>query len=370
MQRRRSRDPVGPADRTVEGQLLESQELTNIQSVSAGSQEHGRDLGAAEPDAPQPAVSEAELAEADVAEAVRSRVRSCIAGSGLAQREFARRIELDETKLSKALRGTRRFSPPELFRIATVGGVTVNWLISGSDTASGLAAVPRASSLPRKVRETPEQVRKRQEIVEAGWRLFASRGLHQVRISEIAAECEVSTSAVYYYFASKRELFEEALRYSVKLAFDRQVASLYLADGPAERLKHLIGLQLPADGAGSSEWSIWLQAWSEVAVGAGSQDNQAHAYRRWYRTVFDVLREGQEAGVFVDDPLEDVTTQLTSLIDGLGIKVLVGTISAEDMRAHVHTFIDRVIAVGNDSAADPPLETPSTTRTSHERGQE
>src|SRR5699024_10497716 len=129
------------------------------------------------------------------------------------------------------------------------------------------------------------------------------------------------------YFPSKRELFEETLRYSVKLAFDRQVASLHLIDGPEERLKHLIGLQLPAEGTGASEWSIWLQSWSEVAVGAGAQENQSQAYRRWYRTVHDVLREGQEAGVFVPGPIEDLATQLTSLIDGLGIKVLVGTIS-------------------------------------------
>src|SRR5699024_5724166 len=150
--------------------------------------------------------------------------RTCIADSGLAQREFARRIELDETKLSKALRGTRRFSSAELVRIATVGGVTVNWLVSGSDSASGPAAVPAAAILPRRVRETPDQVRRRQEIVEAAWLLFASRGLHGVRIAEIAAQAGVSTPAVYYYFESKRELFEETLRYSVKLAFDRQVA--------------------------------------------------------------------------------------------------------------------------------------------------
>src|SRR5699024_1305401 len=141
----------------------------------------------------EPATEPAGGPEALDAEALRERVRTCIADSGLAQREFARRIELDETKLSKALRGTRRFSSAELVRIATVGGVTVNWLVSGSDSASGPAAVPAAAILPRRVRETPDQVRRRQEIVEAAWLLFASRGLHGVRIAEIAAQAGVST---------------------------------------------------------------------------------------------------------------------------------------------------------------------------------
>lgn len=278
-------------------------------------------------------------------EQVRARVRTCIADSGLAQREFARRMELEETKLSKALGGTRRFSPAELVRIATIGGVTVNWLVSGSDSARGPAAVPAAASLPRKVRETPEQVRRRQEIVESGWKLFASHGLHGVRISEIAEDCGVSTAAVYYYFASKRELFEETLRYSVKLAFDRQVASLHLISGPRERLEHLIGLQLPRGSAGSLEFSIWLQAWSEIAVGAGSQQNHADAYQRWYRTVLDAVREGQEAGVFVDEPADDLATQVTSLIDGLGIKVLIGALDVEQMWTQIDRFLARAVLV-------------------------
>lgn len=318
-----------PANVSAWDALLPSQHLTTIQTMTGESQ------GSVSADG-----------------GVRSRVRSCIQESGLAQREFARRIELDETKLSKALRGTRRFSTTELFRIATVGGVTVNWLITGSESASGPAAVPSSSSLPAKVRATPEQARKRQEIVEAGWRLFAAHGVHGVRISEIAAACEVSTAAVYYYFSSKRELFEETLRYSVKLAFDRQVASLHLVSGPAARLAHLVELQLPTPGVRSTEWSIWLQSWSEVAVGAASRENHSDAYRRWYRTVLDLLREGQQEGVFVGAATDDLAIQLTSLIDGLGIKVLIGTISAEEMRSHVLGFIDRVIVIADGSTSD------------------
>jgi AcrR family transcriptional regulator len=279
---------------------------------------------------------------------LRGRVRACIDTSGLAQREFARRIELDETKLSKSLGGTRRFTPAELFRIATVGGVTVNWLMTGSDSSPGPVAVPAPSpaSLPRAIRDAPDQGRRRQEIVEAGWRLFAARGLHTVKMSEIAAECHVSSAAVYYYFPSKRDLFEETLRYSVKLAFDRQVASLHLIEGEEQRLKHLIDLQLPDDGASRTEWSIWLQSWSEVSVGTASRQNHSDAYRRWYRTVLDVLREGQESGVFVADPADALAAQLTSLMDGFGIKVLVGTVGVEQMRGHLHDFIDRVIVAG------------------------
>ncbi len=73
---------------------------------------------------------------------LRRRVRSLIHSRPGAQREFAAAIGLDESKLSKSLSGTRRFSPHELVRIAEYSGVTVNWLLNGSDDARTVAAVP------------------------------------------------------------------------------------------------------------------------------------------------------------------------------------------------------------------------------------
>ncbi|WP_245579728.1 TetR/AcrR family transcriptional regulator [Brevibacterium album] len=274
---------------------------------------------------------------------LRNRVKACISESGAPQREFSRRVDLDETKLSKSLRGVRRFKPDELVRIATVAGVTVNWLLTGSDSSAGTTAVPLPSSLPRRVRDTPDHVQKRREIIEAAWRLFADRGLHRTRIADIARACGVSSSAVHYHFQDKQELFEECLRFSVKLAFDCQVATLHLAAGPLERLRHLMALQLPDDEGLRADWSIWLQSWNSVAVEGGSRENHTQAYRRWYRTVYDVIAEGQDSGIFADAPTEDLATQLTSLFDGLGIKVLVGTVTPERMRAQVDSFIDRVL---------------------------
>lgn len=279
-------------------------------------------------------------------ESPRSRVRTCVAHSGLAQREFARRIGLDETKLSKALTGTRRFSPEELIRIAQVAGVTVNWLVSGSDDADGPAATPVPRALPTPHRGTREQAQKRREITEAAWWLIARQGYASVRVADIAAACGISSAAVHYYFATKREILEEALRYSVKLAFDRQVASLHTIADPVARLKHLIDLQLPVGEAGVAEWSIWLQTWSEVATGGASRQNHTEAYGRWFQTVRDLIRSGQQQGAFIEAPVDQLATELTGLIDGFGIKVLTGQVDADTMREYVERYVERALTVG------------------------
>jgi Zn-dependent peptidase ImmA (M78 family)/transcriptional regulator with XRE-family HTH domain len=71
---------------------------------------------------------------------ISDRVRELLARSGMSQREFAERIGLDNSKLSKSLSGTRRFSSLDLARIAEVGQVTVDWLLSGDEPVLALAA--------------------------------------------------------------------------------------------------------------------------------------------------------------------------------------------------------------------------------------
>jgi AcrR family transcriptional regulator len=279
---------------------------------------------------------------------LRTRVRELIRSMPGAQREFAAAIGLDETKLSKALTGTRRFSPHELVRVAECCGVTVNWLINGSDDALTVTAIPAPGARPASDPEHHTQSEPRRRILETAWRLIAERGYHRVRIADIAKACGTSTATIHYHFPSKTEVLNEALRRNVKLAFDRQVAELHAIGDAHDRLLRLVELQLPADGILRAEWSVWLQVWNEVSLNPKLRSLYTDSYDRWYRTIAMTIRTGQEQDAFrIADP-DAATAQLTALIDGLGIQVLTGRpgSTVATMRAHLHDFIERTIVRG------------------------
>lgn len=71
---------------------------------------------------------------------ISGRVLRLIEASGLSRGDFARRIGLDDSKLSKSLGGTRRFSSLDLARIAEECEVSVDWLVTGEEPALALAA--------------------------------------------------------------------------------------------------------------------------------------------------------------------------------------------------------------------------------------
>ena len=75
---------------------------------------------------------------------VEERVRQLIEESDLTHTEFGARIGLEKTKLSKSLAGRRRFTFLELALAAQQGGVTVDWLLTG--TEDGFAAAARTGA--------------------------------------------------------------------------------------------------------------------------------------------------------------------------------------------------------------------------------
>nr|WP_269770517.1 TetR/AcrR family transcriptional regulator [Brevibacterium yomogidense] len=248
---------------------------------------------------------------------------------------------MDETKLSKSLSGARRFQPDELFTFATVTGVTVSWLLTGTDSDGELTAAPAAAALPAKVPNAPaDRGLRRRRIIEEAWNLFAERGYDHVRMADIAQAADVSAPAVNYHFTSKWEIFVESMRYSVKLAYDRQLAELGEIADPVERLRALVQMQMPHAEVERKEWSIWVQMWAAAATSEAAQAEHANSYSRWERTVRDVVAECIEAGAFRPMPLESTVLTLTGLIDGLGIRVLSGLLSSADMRATVLDHID------------------------------
>lgn len=288
-----------------------------------------------------------------------ARAKDAVAASGLSQRKLAEIIGIDETKLSKSLSGHRRFSAAELLGLATGTGVTVKWLLGDESQVSATpaklrdgAAGPDSSDLsPRRL------------IVETAWDLFARRGYDSVRIADIAAAAGTSSASVHYYFSAKSELFDATLDYSVKLAFDRQIAWLDEIRSPRHRLERLLELQSPIGRTARSEWSIWLQTWSRLALASSPAGDYPAAYDRWSRTVATTIADGQATGDFRSGDSAAMADELTSLLDGLGVKVLTGVMNLPTFRTRLAGYLARSILAPNaDPAhADPPNADPPHT---------
>ena len=257
--------------------------------------------------------------------------------------------------MSKALSGRRRFTADELLGVATATGVTVRWLLGDESQVS--APPPNTATVP----DSDEDATPKRSIAEAAWTLFGRHGFDAVRIADIAAVSGVSPPSIHYYFANKSDLFDAALDYSVKLAFDRQIAWLDEIADPAQRLERLLKLQSPLGRTERGEWSIWLQAWARMALEGSTLTNYPPSYERWSRTVQSTIEDGQRTGCFQAGDPRAMTDELTSLLDGLGIKVLTGVMDTDTLSLRLRSYLDRAILNPSPVRASTRTATPTTT---------
>lgn len=252
------------------------------------------------------------------------RVRLLLDRIAPTHREAAGRLGLDPTKLSKSLNGVRQFTLTEVTRIADLGHVDVRWLLDGQ----GPGPLDQSGRVPADFREDA----RRRQYLEAAWDLISERGVHAVRVADIARASGTSAAAVHYHFTSKQEVLEAAMSFAAERASERQRTQLRGEDDAIERILQLIDNQVPDTEQVRREWSIWLQFWSECALRPELRPVHHLYYARWREAVERTVRRGREQGVFRAVDPADVAIRFTSLADGLGIQVMTGSPSMTPTR--------------------------------------
>ncbi|NGO73904.1 TetR/AcrR family transcriptional regulator [Streptomyces boncukensis] len=299
---------------------------------------------------------------ADAAGDVADRVRKVIEAAGCSQREFARRIVMDPSKLSRSLGGSRRFTVAELARIADAGAVDAGWLLgpgeggtpadgtpgdgtpgdgtsagrtagdgdgAGRDAGAGSRGRGRSAGAAPQATVTGRPL----QIVQETVRLIAECGFHSVRVADIAAACDTSTAAIHYHFPGRAELLEAAVRWCMDEDTDRRAARLTAAGDAGDaagELRQLLALQTPRTAQQRRQWLVWLDLWAEAARSTAIGRLHVDYYRQWRTTVAEVIRRGVAQGVFRDVDPEFSALRLTALIDGLASQVLAAAAGGDD----------------------------------------
>ena len=251
--------------------------------------------------------------------------------------------------------GTAAGTTAGAFADATAGTVADT---TGGAVAGTSAGEPDAAAAGRKVVAAgpggAKAQRMRTRIADAAWKLFSEWGYHRVRMIDIASRAGISAAGLHYHYTSKQEVFVAALQHSAA-RLQRERAALLASTAAGTRSEHiqllraLIELKLPPGFAAritdaetstilAGDWSIWLQNFAEIAVGAGSRTAASTLAAAWDAVLTDCLSAGDSAGAFDVGTPDEAAAQLTIFLDGLVLRTLAG--AADDPQA----LIDRYLA--------------------------
>jgi len=189
----------------------------------------------------------------------------------------------------------------------------------------------------------------RERILAAAVRRIAGEGIDGVRIARIAIDAGVSSSLVHYHFASREALLAEALDWSYAHAGDARIAGGELAGAShAERLQSMIWQCLPSSPSLQEDWVLWVELWLRAVRHPELRPVAEELYARLHAWFADEIAAGVAANEFERCDPQEVADRTLALIDGFGVRTLIGdsTIPLERARRAVQAALARDLGLG------------------------
>jgi AcrR family transcriptional regulator len=189
----------------------------------------------------------------------------------------------------------------------------------------------------------------RDRILAAAVRRIASDGIDDVRIARIAMDAGVSPALVHYHFDSRETLLAEALNYSYARAGDARISSGELpAASHAERLSAMVGQCLPSTPELAEDWVLWVELWLRAVRHPELRPVAEELYSRLRDWFAEEIQAGVEDDEFAEDTdVPAVTDRTLALLDGFGIRTLIGDsqVPLDRARAAVEESLARDLGI-------------------------
>jgi AcrR family transcriptional regulator len=163
---------------------------------------------------------------------------------------------------------------------------------------------------------------RREELLEAVWRVIARNGIEGATIRAIAKETGWSTGVLAHYFGDKDDIIVSALRLAYERIAARWDAKLEGLTG-IDALYELVIDNLPLDDERELETKLLMNYWSRVIRGQDGSPPPRHRGPLLIDLLAQLVADAQEAGeIRTDESPEDIAERLLGLIDGFSLHAL------------------------------------------------
>jgi AcrR family transcriptional regulator len=215
----------------------------------------------------------------------------------------------------------------------------------------------------------------RERILHAACELIAERGIGGARIAQIAKAAGVSTALVHYHFQTREVLLAETLDYAFDLASAVRLrpagengdGANGIGDSAAKRLADVVEQSLPTTDPGRREWKLWAELWLGAARDPSLRPIAAQMYTRYRTWIAAAIAEGIAAGEFAPVDPGGTADLAMALIDGLGLRVLLGdpSMPLDQARERIGEILARELRI---PAGQLPFAAAGTAMHAHGRG--
>ncbi|MCI1859232.1 MAG: TetR family transcriptional regulator [Sporolactobacillus sp.] len=163
-----------------------------------------------------------------------------------------------------------------------------------------------------------DQIKRREKVAEACWRVIKHKGIEQASVREIAREAGLSVGALRHYFSSQQELFI----FSMELVTEKvgkRIEKLTFTGEPIADAIQILSQVMPVDAQRRLEMEAWYAFTSKALHDPDLQAMSRKMYEDMYRGCWLVVDRLSAAS---DKVKRSETDHLYALVDGLAVHTI------------------------------------------------
>ena len=188
----------------------------------------------------------------------------------------------------------------------------------------------QAAPLFRRAQRPPDR---RSRILEAACLAIARDGSRRVRLQDIAAEAGVSKALLHYYADSREQLLADTFEYGDERARQRVKQEIASGESGSQQLQQLLHLYFSDETEVREDWRIWSEFSASAVFDPSLRSKMRRAFADWSTWLEDLILAGLRDGSIASDrPPGEMVSDLTALVNGLGLQLVRGLMSAEQAR--------------------------------------
>lgn len=189
------------------------------------------------------------------------------------------------------------------------------------------------------------ETERKAQILEAARILFIERGYLAARVDDIARQAGLSKGAVYFYFSSKKAIFEAL----AEEEYSRTITYLLQAEAapiPASQKLFIMARQYLDYFSGLETPPRFFLLMTEMAIRDETIRERVQAiHERYVQGLATIIAQGAQEGIFRQVDPQALSTLLKALIDGLsghaaaGMRPDVGRLASAGMDILLHGLL-------------------------------
>lgn len=158
---------------------------------------------------------------------------------------------------------------------------------------------------------------RRQQIMDAAFKVFALRGLNGAKMSMIAEEAELSAGQLYRFFESKEELFITLIRQAAVESAEA-IGMIYEIPGtPYEKLLTFVSSIFDDESAQYPFRLIQQASTAEEAPEEAKQLLSQFSVKSYIERLLPLFEEGQQTGDFAQGDARKLISAFLTLLSAL-----------------------------------------------------